>query len=93
MTTVKTIAPAKGDLVIGHRVIAFFGGQLPCVPGEIVDVSPTGHRVTMQINDVLKMFGLPKRSVWTWRRSVGAYQDINAPTRRGCGLALAKATK
>lgn len=84
---IRTSAPQKGDLVPGHRVYAMFP-RLPAVPGRIVDVSTSGHSVTMEVDGILAAFGLPRRTVWTWRIEVGAYQQKGERTKRGVGLVL-----
>lgn len=86
--TIKTQAPKKGDLVVGHTVYAISTNNTPAVPGKIVAVSDSGHSVTMEIDRVLAAFGLPRRTEWTWRASVGAYQQKGTATKRGGGLAL-----
>lgn len=85
---IKTKAPGKGDLVVGHKVYAFVGNDLPAIPCHVVAVSKSGHEVTVEVDGVLVALGLPRRTTWTWRRSVSAYQDKNAKTQRGHGLAL-----
>jgi len=87
---VKTQRPGKGDLVIGHKVYAFMPGDLPAVPATVVAVSASEHSVTVEVDRVLAAFGLPRRSEWTWRRSVGAYQEKNSRTSPGWGLALVR---
>lgn len=84
--TVPTKAPAKGDLVVGHRVWAFMPGDLPAVKGVIVAATPGA--VTMEVSEFLAALGLPRRSRWTWRRSVNAYQQSGTRTQNGVGLAL-----
>lgn len=88
--TIKTQRPNKGDLVVGHKVYAFMPGDLPAIPGTIVAVSASGHSVTMEVDRVLSIFGLPRRTEWTWRRSVGAYQEKRSRTSAGWGLALVR---
>jgi hypothetical protein len=86
-STIKTVAPKKGDLVAGHKVYAFFP-KLPAVPGKIVAVSESGHSVTFEVGAVLAVMGLPRCTEWTWRKSVNAYQQKGSRTERGGGLAL-----
>ena len=79
-------APRKGDLVKGHRVFAMMPDGLPAVPGVIIEAGDAA--VVMEVDPLLAAFGLPRRSRWTWRRSVSAYQQKGAKTQRGCGLCL-----
>ena len=88
MATIQTQLPSKGDLVPGHDVYAFMPRDLPAIRGRIVAASDSGHRVTLEIDAGLAIFGLPRRTEWTWRRSVGAYQEKNSRTSKGWGLAL-----
>lgn len=82
---IKTKAPGKGDLVVGHKVYAFMRGGLPAIPGEIVEA--TDAAVTMKVDPfVVVMTGCKKHVRWTWRRSVGAYQEAGTRTRKGVGL-------
>lgn len=85
---IKTKAPGKGDLVVGHRVYAFVARDLPAVPGKVVEVSPSGHMVRVEANETLVLFGLPRFCRFTWRKDVGAYQQIHQKTEKGLGLAL-----
>lgn len=87
---IRTQKPAKGDLVVGHKVYAFLPGGLPAVPGKIVAVSDSGHSVTFEVGEVLTMFGLPRRTEWTWRKTVHAYQQKGSRTSAGWGLALVR---
>jgi hypothetical protein len=87
---IRTQKPRKGDLVVGHDVYAFLPGDLPAVPGKIVATSDSGHSVTMEVGRVLAAFGLPRRSEWTWRENVGAYQQKGSRTSPGWGLALVR---
>ena len=89
MAKLTTQAPGKGDLVKGHCVAMFWPG-LPYIRGKVVSVSKSGHAVEVEIDRVLSAFGLPRRSRWTWRRSVNAYQHQHERTKRGAGLALLK---
>ena len=85
---IKTERISKGDLVPGHKVYAFFDDpDLPAVPGEIVSTSASGHSVTMAVETLLSVFGLPKRTEWTWRASAGTYQQKGTRTKPECGLA------
>ena len=86
----QTIRPKKGDFVPGHQAMAFLGGDLPCVRGRITYASKSGHCVEFEVNRVLEVMGFPRRSCWTWRKSVGAYQQRGWPTRNGQGLAIIK---
>lgn len=87
---IKTEAPKKGDLVVGHKVYAFFH-DLPAVPANVVAVSKSGHEVTIQIDRMLAILGASKvRWDFTWRTSAKAYQPKGEPTRKGCGLALVR---
>jgi hypothetical protein len=88
LPTIKTVAPKKGDLVVGHRVYAFVARDLPAVPGKVVEVSPSGHMVRVETNETLVLFGLPRFCRYTWRKDAGAYQQINQKTEKGLGLAL-----
>lgn len=85
--TIPTQWPGKGDLVAGHRVYAVFP-DLPAVPGEIIEASKSGHSVTMKISTILGAFGLPRRSVWTWREDEKSYQQKGTRTQPLCGLVL-----
>lgn len=84
--TIPTKRIGKGDLVKGHRVFAIMGNGLPAVPGVIIEASDSS--ATMQVGEVLSIFGLPRRTRWTWRRSVQAYQQDCTRTRQGVGLVL-----
>jgi hypothetical protein len=87
--TIRTKAPARGDFVVGHKAVAFHSGGLPCVRGRIVAVDDNGRSVEFEVNNLLlAAFGFPKRTRWTWRRSIKAYQHEHSRTRRGEGLAL-----
>lgn len=83
---IPTKAPSKGDLVVGHRVWAFMPKDLPAIAGVIVEASDAS--VVMEVSAFLSALGLPRRSRWTWRRSVGAYQQAGTKTQPGVGLAL-----
>ncbi len=83
---IPTEKPGKGDLVKGHRVWVFSADDAPAIPGKVVEVSPSGHRVKIDFG-AFAAFGLSKRD-FTWRRSVGAYQDCKDRTREGYGVAL-----
>lgn len=80
---IKTQRVGKGDLVAGHKVYAIMPGDLPAIPGTIAAVSASGHSVTMQIEPVLAIMGLPRRSEWTWRAKAGAYQQKGERTSPG----------
>lgn len=84
--TIRAEWPAKGDFVAGHRAAAVFPG-LPAVRGCIANV-PDGASVIFAIDPVLAAFGLPRRSRWTWRPSVRAYQQAGQRTRKASGLVL-----
>lgn len=84
---IKARAPKAGDLVVGHRVFAVMPKGLPSVPATVVEVIGRSA-VVIEIAPALACFGLPRRTRWTWRRSVGAYQQAGYPTRPGVGLAL-----
>lgn len=86
--TIKTKRVAKGDLVPGHQVYAFLPGNLPAVPGKIVAVSQSGHSVTLEVGEVLSILGLPRRTEWTWREAMGAYQQKGVRSSPDWGLAL-----
>lgn len=88
LSPIRTQAPKKGDLVVGHRVYAFVAKDLPAVPGKVVEVSPSGHMVRVETNETLVLFGLPRFCRYTWRKEVEAYQQINQPAKKGLGLAL-----
>jgi hypothetical protein len=84
---IKTEAPRKGDLVVGHAVYIMLP-KLPAVPGRIVAVSDSGHSVTVEIDRVLAVLGgMRRRWEFTWRASAGAYQPKGERTRPGCGIA------
>lgn len=88
-TTIKTRAPEKGGLVVGHAVYAFFDHHdIPAILGTITNVSPSGTSVVFDAGPVLAAFGVPRRTTWTWRRSVGSYQPAGERTKRGIGLAI-----
>src|SRR3546814_16844444 len=65
---------------------AFMPGDLPAIKGVIVKSAPGA--VTMEVSEFLAALGLPRRSRWTWRRSVKAYQQEGTRTQPGVGLAL-----
>src|SRR3546814_17811721 len=73
----------SSDLVVGHRVWAFMPGDLPAIKGVIVKSAPGA--VTMEVSEFLAALGLPRRSRWTWRRSVKAYQQEGTRTEPGVG--------
>jgi hypothetical protein len=84
---IKTEAPGKGDLVVGHEVYAFFP-KLPAVPAKVVAVSASGASVTIQIDAVLAVLGSMKRRwEFSWRGKHGTYQPKGSKSMTGCGLA------
>jgi hypothetical protein len=87
---IKTQRPHKGDLVVGHQVYAFLPNNLPAVPAKVVAVSASGHAVIIEVDRVLAIFGLPRRTEWTWRKQVTAYQQKGERTSPGWGLALVR---
>ena len=89
--TIKTRRPCKGDLVAGHKVYAFFP-ELPAVPGAIAEVSKSGASVVFDVGPVYAAFGLPRRSRWTWRKSICSYVPATDRTKQGFGLAIIAAS-
>jgi len=89
--TIPTAWPHKGDLVRGHRVFAYLGNGLPAVPGKIVEA--TEATVVMEVDAVLGILGLPRRTRWTWRKGVGTYQQHGQRSQPGIGLLLDRRPK
>lgn len=88
--TIKTRKPCKGDLVVGHKVYAFFADpELPAIRGEVVRAAKSGASVTLDVGEFFSILGLPRRTRWTWRKSVCAYQPAGERTKQGTGLAIA----
>lgn len=87
-TIIPTRRSEKGGLVVGHRVYAFIGDDLPAVPGDIVKVSKSGLSVVFDVGPVMAAFGLPRRSRWTWRNKVSSYVPQGERARQGVGLAI-----
>lgn len=84
---IRTAAPGIGDLVPGHRVVAFWAG-LSAVSGTVVEA---GRRdVVVDFGDLGRILLGIRRRRFTWRRSAGSYQDATDRTRQGAGLAIVK---
>lgn len=84
---IKTEAPAKGDLVVGHEVYAYFP-ELPAVPAKVVEISASGASVTIEIDGVLAALGgMKRRWEFSWRAKHGSYQPKGSKSTPGCGLA------
>lgn len=88
--SIPTQWPDKGDLVPGHRVWAYAPG-LPAVPGRVV--SATAATVTVELDTILAVLGLPKRSTWTWRGGPGRYQQKGTSGRKAMSLLLDRRPK
>ncbi len=87
---IKTQRPNKGDLVKGHAVYIHLP-KVPATPAKVVDVSASGHAVTVEISTILAVLaGMKRRWEFTWRESMSAYQPKGQSTRKGCGLALVR---
>ena len=85
---IRTQRPKKGDLVVGHKVYAILPGNLPAIRAKVIATSPTGHTLTIDVGELFSILGIPRRTEWTWRKSVHAYQQKGSRTSPGWGLAL-----
>ena len=57
-----------GDWVVGHTAYYQPPNGRALVPGKIVAVRSPG-KVVFEIDTLLMILGLPRRSTWTYRRS------------------------